>query len=66
MPPCSSLDTGRVRPLIYSPGVKSLNSDLGNHDSKVGGCIRKSVTNKQTNEHYLYYYRLHLVRQIND
>ena len=24
-PPCSSWDTGRVVPLIYSPGVKSLN-----------------------------------------
>ena len=24
-PPCSSWDTGRVAPLIFSPGIKSLN-----------------------------------------
>ena len=26
-PPCSSLDTGRVAPLLFFPGVKSFNSD---------------------------------------
>ena len=33
-PPCSSWDTGRVAPL--SPGVKRLNYDMGNRDTKLG------------------------------
>ena len=34
-PPCSSWDTGRVAPLIFSPGVKSSNNNMGNCDTKV-------------------------------
>ena len=34
-PPCSSWDTGRKAPFIFSPGVKSLNQNFGNHDKKV-------------------------------
>ena len=35
-PPFSSWDTGRVAPLIFSPGVKSLNNKTGNCDTNVG------------------------------
>ena len=35
-PPCSSWDTLRVVPLIFSPGVNSLNLDIGNCDTIVG------------------------------